>query len=577
MMLKSATLFGFLFIFLLGAARAQSLEIVSTDPAEGEAGVPLDKKVIFNLSKPLPAFGSIFSTRFTWSPTDSTTLSVFGHDLDDEGKLTVVFFTLKHTPNTDFSFFAYGLEADDGSTMARPFTLNYSTAAEMGTNVVSGSADFRERFTTDASAKRARLQTILREVLVAQRETLERAIAAGAAPRVTGKTSRPAADRLFQTRIANPDAHLVRDRTALLLLESYELSDREWRIHAAAPIAEDGSFTFEHVRDGSYWPIAINWADSLGDVIGAYGFYDADGDFDPDPVTVSGGDVSGLEVGLFALEPAPTGPLAPVARERAARVADDQRLIEIIGRDNADGGASELWLFVFYSPSRDTLTYVNIDPVNVLLDPNPTNDIGDPLAVTDRMRRQAPIPETMIDSETAFQIAWDNGGSDYRAQFADSLFVPVIMMAGDLELGFRPPPGEVFWSVTFQPPLAGFDEFTVFVDIETGEVLTPVIVATEPDPAVPPPFTLRQNYPNPFNPTTEIRFDVTRPGPVRLAVYDLLGRTVRTLVDGFRTPGAHAVAWDGTSDAGETVASGVYLYRMEAGGFTKSRMMVLMK
>lgn len=577
-MQKSATLFGLLFLLLAGLGRAQSLEIVSTDPAEGEAGVPLDKKVIFNLSKPLPAFGSIFSTRFTWSPTDSTTLSVFGHDLDGNGELTVVFFTLKHTPNTDFSFFAYGLEAADGSTMKRPFTLNYSTAAEMGTNVVGGTADFRERFTTGASAKRARLQTILREVLAAQRETLERAVAAGAAPRVVRKAPRPnAADRRFRTRIANPDALLVRDRTVLLLLESYELSEREWRIHAAAPIAEDGSFAFEHVRDGAYWPIAVNWVDSLGDVIGAYGFYDANGDFDPDPVTVSGGDVSGLEVGLFPLEPAPTGPLAPVARERAARVAEDQRLIEIIGRDNADGGASELWLFVFYSPSRDTLTYVNIDPINVLLDPNPTDDIGDPLVVTDRMRQQAPIPETMIDSETAFRIAWDNGGAEYRAQFDDSLFVPVVMMAGDLELDFRPPSGEVFWSVTFQPPLAGFDEFTVFVDVETGEVLTPVFVATEPDPGAPPPFRLRQNYPNPFNPTTEIRFDVTRPGPVRLTVYDLLGRAVRTLVDGFRTSGPHAVVWDGRNDAGEPAASGIYFYRMDASGFTESRMMVLMK
>ncbi|WP_457653551.1 FlgD immunoglobulin-like domain containing protein [Rhodocaloribacter sp.] len=576
-MQKSATFFGLLFLLLAGTLRAQSLEIVSTDPAEGEAGVPLDKKVIFNLSRPLPAFGSIFSTRFTWSPTDSTTLSVFGHDLDADGALTVVFFTLNHTPNTDFSFFAYGLEAADGSTMERPFALNYSTAAEMGTNVVSGTADFKERFVTGTSAKRARLQTIIREALAAQRETLERAVAAGAAPRVVGKTSRPAADRLFQTRTATSTANLVRDRTVLLLLQSYELSEREWRIHAAAPIAEDGSFAFEHVRDGTYWPIAINWADSLGDVVGAYGFYDANGDFDPDPVTVNGGDVSGLDVGLFALEPAPTGPLAPVARERAARVADDQRLIEIIGRDNADGGASELWLFIFYSPSRDTLTYVNIDPVNVLLDPNPTGDGGDPLVVTDHMRQQTPLPETMIDSETAFQIAWDNGGSEYRAQFDDSLFVPVVMMAGDLELDFRPPPGEVFWSVTFQPPLAGFDELTVFVDVETGEVLAPVFVATEPDPAVPPPFTLRQNYPNPFNPTTEIRFDLSRPGPVRLAVYDLLGREVRTLVDGIRAAGAHAVVWDGRSDAGETVASGVYLYRMEAGGFTKSRMMVLMK
>jgi hypothetical protein len=72
--------------------------------------------------------------------------------------------------------------------------------------------------------------------------------------------------------------------------------------------------------------------------------------------------------------------------------------------------------------------------------------------------------------------------------------------------------------------------------------------------------------PNPSSSTSTVRFGLTRNGPVRLAVYDVTGRRVRTLVDGERAAGAHSVAWDLRSDAGEDVAPGIYLVRLEAEG-----------
>lgn len=75
-------------------------------------------------------------------------------------------------------------------------------------------------------------------------------------------------------------------------------------------------------------------------------------------------------------------------------------------------------------------------------------------------------------------------------------------------------------------------------------------------------YELSQNYPNPFNPSTKIRFALPISGKVKLEVYDLLGNTVRTLVSREMTAGRHEVLWDGRNQAGQTVAVGIYLYRI---------------
>ena len=91
------------------------------------------------------------------------------------------------------------------------------------------------------------------------------------------------------------------------------------------------------------------------------------------------------------------------------------------------------------------------------------------------------------------------------------------------------------------------------------------------------PFALSQNYPNPFNPETQIAYGVPETGHVRITVYNLLGQTVRTIVDGVRPAGSHRARWDGRDDKGRALADGVYLYRIEAGGFSAVRRMVLLK
>jgi len=95
--------------------------------------------------------------------------------------------------------------------------------------------------------------------------------------------------------------------------------------------------------------------------------------------------------------------------------------------------------------------------------------------------------------------------------------------------------------------------------------------------ATPHHFVLAQNYPNPFNSNTTIGFSVPEEGFTELMVYDLLGQPVRSLVREQVRPGQHVARWDGRDGAGRPVASGVYLYRLVAGGRAASRKLLLLQ
>jgi hypothetical protein len=94
---------------------------------------------------------------------------------------------------------------------------------------------------------------------------------------------------------------------------------------------------------------------------------------------------------------------------------------------------------------------------------------------------------------------------------------------------------------------------------------------------IPVQFALYQNFPNPFNPSTRIRFDLPEDGPVRIDIYNCMGQRVATLIDEPRQAGAYTVMWNGRNDSGLELAAGVYLFRIEAGRFSDTKKMVLLK
>ncbi|TSA23991.1 T9SS C-terminal target domain-containing protein, partial [bacterium] len=123
------------------------------------------------------------------------------------------------------------------------------------------------------------------------------------------------------------------------------------------------------------------------------------------------------------------------------------------------------------------------------------------------------------------------------------------------------------------------DTFALLADalvLRELDRLQPSITAVKTE--VPLEFALSQNYPNPFNPTTTIEFSLARQVEVDLKIYDILGREVATLLQSnAMNAGRYIVRWDGRNRFGQSVATGVYFYRLVAGDFVQSKKMILIK
>ena len=89
--------------------------------------------------------------------------------------------------------------------------------------------------------------------------------------------------------------------------------------------------------------------------------------------------------------------------------------------------------------------------------------------------------------------------------------------------------------------------------------------------------TLGNNFPNPFNPTTYINYSLTNSADVKLVVFNTKGQIVKTLVNEIQTAGTHTVVWNGTSDRGDGLTSGIYFYNIKSGRFTSTKKMILLK
>jgi len=120
--------------------------------------------------------------------------------------------------------------------------------------------------------------------------------------------------------------------------------------------------------------------------------------------------------------------------------------------------------------------------------------------------------------------------------------------------------------------LAMSPDGTIYAGTDAGVYMTSSVTSVEDIPQLPEKYSLSQNYPNPFNPGTTINFSIMEEGMITLRVFDLTGREVATLVNDQLAPGAYARYWDASA-----LASGIYHYRMTAGGTSQTRTMVLVK
>jgi hypothetical protein len=205
------------------------------------------------------------------------------------------------------------------------------------------------------------------------------------------------------------------------------------------------------------------------------------------------------------------------------------------------------------------------------------------------------FPNTAVDSTSRREVTVGNVG-------AADLTVTGVTATGEAfeaaPVEFIVSPGEIASiGITFTPKSAGEhaavielssddpDEETATIDVEgiggtdpdSATVAAASLAPAAPENTPPSRTALHPNVPNPFNPVTTIRYDVAGTVAVRLVVYDVRGRAVRTLVDAVKTPGEYTLTWSGETDAGGRVSTGVYFCRLVAGRVTQTRKMVLLK
>ena len=90
-------------------------------------------------------------------------------------------------------------------------------------------------------------------------------------------------------------------------------------------------------------------------------------------------------------------------------------------------------------------------------------------------------------------------------------------------------------------------------------------------------FNLQNNFPNPFYPLTTIRYDLPEDGLVNITIYDVMGKTVKYLVNSQKNAGYKSIQWNATNNKGAPVSAGLYLYTIEAGQYRQTKKMVLLK
>ena len=165
------------------------------------------------------------------------------------------------------------------------------------------------------------------------------------------------------------------------------------------------------------------------------------------------------------------------------------------------------------------------------------------------------IPNKIYVSESkSLKLSEDFGSS----------FDVILKFDSDITGLYKKPNSEILYVLTK----------TDLYKVENGQPtsIKQVPVSNEENPEIPTSVSLKQNYPNPFNPTTTIRFELDQATFAKLTVYDLLGRKVRELVNEIRPAGTNTIQFDAAN-----LASGIYLYRLEANGAAQTKRLTLIK
>jgi hypothetical protein len=466
---------------------AQSFVIEDARPQQGTAGVALSSEVAFAFSEEI-SVGTDWNTAFVFEPSDSLRYNQVSLCLNFEGACAggddvprFVRFQAEHQPDTDYTWMVYAVQTPGGDAMDEPFVLRYTTAPSIGQQSVAGTVQMPIAKTTAWTPQvQASLRTLARGL---KRSGLGR-------PFFDRQPADVGPDRVVQA----DDESSVRSHfgaigakshsgghTQILLLSDFEDTEARWAVRAADVIpGESGAYTVEYLREETFWPVAVRYTDGTNTEIEAFGYYDANGDGTPDPVSTANGSLDNIDIQLyeFPLTTARAQSNLAVAIDSAAQYASDQALRLIQAGDGVrPAGTAYQWTYRFYSPSSDTETRVTVDPLNVTVSRVPAGGF---------LTEMSTVPEDFIDSDEALQIALNDGGDEFIDPFRPRN-ITTILQGGNLYWTDTPVTTAEFWRVRIitatSRQVRSFDRY---IDMSTGDILD---ASDNPDvPAAPIDF-----------------------------------------------------------------------------------------
>lgn len=621
-------------ILIAGVSTSLAQSITAFAPADGAENVPLNTSVTITFDTPIPAGVEAEDIGFIMEPVtliypeeefivDDVTISA------DRLSVTLV---VDLAPDTDYHFAFLGLPGDGVAiALQQIFTTSFSTGQFAGNHSISGtlsyellSFDFDDDDDFDEARQTAKRLSSGRTPHALSRHTerfqhlLSHASMQKSMPLST----------LFENG-GLPDEEDLRRRTLVLITnepvnffddmddddnwdDDYDWSTMEDEtdpvIFALTTVdALTGSYTATRLGNGIYYVTAFYFSEEFmvsefGESSGFIGFgaY-ADEDDESLPVTIDGASVSGIDFTVFLFNPdlfddqESTG--LEIYNDLVSQVLTDfpdAQLYVIEGSSFWEdtpfsgsfipNGESLVWLYRFLE--REDMIEINALSIlgNLFIVPSSA------IFAFDFAPLPHPADTSMIDSDVAMQVALQNGASDLLMENRSDLaeWEIVYRLSRDTEYardaGIAVETTNPFWLITlefypfsddntdFEPSITGL----YAVDAFTGDFLNEAIITSIHESShaqLPAQVTLSQNYPNPFNPTTTISFSLPSSSEVRLSVYDITGREVMVLMNGAMPAGQHTVPFN----ASGTLSSGVYLYRLQAGGEVHTRKMTLIK
>ncbi len=403
--------------FIFSSAFSQGFVVTGSYPSNGQAGLPIDPiQVLLRLgfSKPVnlgitwPKYSNIPLGPFNFLAFDPEDSIELGQPYSSPNADTVGIF-VKLRPETDYCIILYGAYSQDGELLNKPYVLNFTTSASIGTRKVSGSIIPPSRKISSFRFD-SQLNNLKDIKLKLPSEFGGKEISSTVLKKFENfNFSFKNFDLSQPLEISSIDPNTG----VVALLDGNPLVEGT-NAKYAANINSDFSFEVKYVRDGSYYLFVA--FDTERDGIFELGvdllmFYDENGDGQPDPINVSGGDVTGLNVsGVLQARPFTIREKLDTVMSIARSYTSDAVLREISAfeeppqDDNLDG-KFYFANYGFYSASRGEVFRIYVDAFG-----------GINLYPGFYLEGKVNLPETFVDSDVAFDSAEANGGFAFRSE-----------------------------------------------------------------------------------------------------------------------------------------------------------------